>query len=82
MLLFFSRYPLDCSPPGSSLHEILQYSPRILEWYWNGLPFLPPGDLPDPGITPTSPALAGRFLTTAMLHVIYVNYISIKLQKL
>ena len=24
--------------------------------YWNGLPFLPPGDLPDPGIKPTSPA--------------------------
>ena len=24
--------------------------------YWNGLPFLPPGDLPDPGIKPKSPA--------------------------
>ena len=24
--------------------------------YWSGLPFLPPGDLPDPGIEPTSPA--------------------------
>ena len=23
--------------------------------YWSGLPFLPPGDLPDPGIEPTSP---------------------------
>ena len=22
--------------------------------YWNGLPFLPPGDLPDPGIQPES----------------------------
>ena len=35
--------------------------------YWNGLPFPPPGDLPDPGIDPkppTSPALAGRFFTT------------------
>ena len=30
--------------------------------YWNGLPFPPPGNLPDPGIEPTSPALAGRFL--------------------
>ena len=32
-----------------------------------GLPFPPPGDLPDPGIEPlslTSPALAGRFFTT------------------
>ena len=36
--------------------------------YWSGVPFLPPGDLPDPGVYPLSPeipALAGRFLTTA-----------------
>ena len=35
--------------------------------YWNGLPFPSPGDLPDPGIvpeSPASPALAGRFFTT------------------
>ena len=25
--------------------------------YWNGFPFLIPGDLPDPGIEPGSPAL-------------------------
>ena len=25
--------------------------------YWSGLPFLPPGDLPEPGIEPGSPAL-------------------------
>ena len=25
--------------------------------YCSGLPFLPPGDLPNPGIKPTSPAL-------------------------
>ena len=25
--------------------------------YWSGLPFAFPGDLPDPGITPVSPAL-------------------------
>ena len=24
--------------------------------YWSGLPFPPPGDLPDPGIKPGSPA--------------------------
>ena len=29
--------------------------------YWNGLSFPPPGDLPDPGIEPASPTLAGRF---------------------
>ena len=32
--------------------------------YWSGLPFPPPGDLPDPGIEPASPALADRFFTT------------------
>ena len=36
--------------------------------YWSGLPFPPPGDLPDPGIEPgsrMSPALAGWFFTTS-----------------
>ena len=32
--------------------------------YWSGLPFPTPGDLPDPGIEPTSPASAGGFFTT------------------
>ena len=32
--------------------------------YWSRLPFLPPGDLPHPGIEPKSPALAGVFITT------------------
>ena len=34
--------------------------------YWHGLPFPTPGDLPNPGIEPMSPAtpaLAGRFFT-------------------
>ena len=35
--------------------------------YWNGLPFPPPGNPPNPGIEPESPVslgLAGEFLTT------------------
>ena len=32
--------------------------------YWSGLLFPSPGHLPDPGIGPTSLALAGRFFTT------------------
>ena len=31
--------------------------------YWGGLPFPTPGDIPDPGIEPVFPALAGRFFT-------------------
>ena len=36
--------------------------------YWSGLPWPPPGDLPDPETEPeslTSPALAGRFFATS-----------------
>ena len=32
--------------------------------YWDGLTFPPPGNLPDPGIEPQSPALTGGFFTT------------------
>ena len=32
--------------------------------YWIGLPFPSPGDLPDPGIEPMSPASAGGLFTT------------------
>ena len=32
--------------------------------YWSGLPSPSPGDLPDPEVKPTCPALAGRFFTT------------------
>ena len=42
---------MDCSPPGSSVHGILQA--RILEW----VAILSPRDLLDPGIKPRSPAL-------------------------
>ena len=42
---------VDCSPPSSSVPGILQIP------YLSGLPCPAPGDLPDPGIKPTSPAL-------------------------
>ena len=32
--------------------------------YWSGLPFLSPGDLPNPGIEPRSPALEADTLPT------------------
>ena len=35
--------------------------------YWRGFPFPPPGDLHNPRIKPSSPVLAGRFLTTEPL---------------
>ena len=54
--------------PGTVPHQ----APLSMEFprqeYWSGLPFPTPGDLPGPGIKPTSlasPALAGRFFTTS-----------------
>ena len=52
--------------------------------YWRGLPFPPPGDLPNPGIEPwslLSPQLAGGFFTTSTKSVVgekkfYPRYIS------
>ena len=52
--------PMACSPQGSPLSMGF-----FRQEYWNRLPFLPPGDLPDPGIEPASPALAGGFFTTS-----------------
>ena len=34
--------------------------------YWSGLPFPSPGDLPDPGIKPGSPALQADSLLTEL----------------
>ena len=54
--------PMDCSPTGSS---VIGFSRQE---YWSGLPCPPPGDLPNPGIKPMSPAApawAGVFFTTS-----------------
>ena len=42
---------MDCSPPGSSAHGILDKNIGV------GLVCLPPADLPNPGVEPRSPAL-------------------------
>ena len=46
------------SPPDSSVHGIFQAK------YWSVLPFPSPGDLPNPGIKPASPALTRKVFTT------------------
>ena len=48
------------NPPGSSVHGISQA--RILDRV--AISFYSTGDLPDPGMEPESPALAGIFFTT------------------
>ena len=52
--------PMDDSPTDSSLS--MGFSRQE---YWSGLPFPTPGDLPHPGIEPTSHALVREFFTTA-----------------
>ena len=55
---------------SDSLQFVVRQAPLSMEFsrqeYWSGLPSSPPGDLPGPGIQPTSPvapASAGRFFT-------------------
>ena len=58
--------PTLCNPMNCNLQASLSMGFSRQE-YWSGLPFPPPGDLPDPGIqpsSPVSPALAGRLFTT------------------
>ena len=71
-------HPIDCSPPGSSVHGILQV--RILEWV-----AVPSSRVSsDPGTKPSSLslALAGRFFTTSMTwEVPILTYLSEKISK-
>ena len=55
--------PMDCIPPDSSVHGILQARRRV------GCHFLLQGTFPTQGLNPhlLSPALAARFLTTTMI---------------
>ena len=52
---------------SSSLQPVVHRAPLSMGFprqeYCRGLPFPPPGDLPNSGTKPTSPALAGRFVT-------------------
>ena len=57
--------------PCTTLWTVARQAPLSMGFsrqeYWSGLPCPPPGNLPDPGIEPTSltsPALRGEFFTT------------------
>ena len=55
--------PTLCEPMDCTCQAPLSMGCSRQE-YWCGLPFPSPGDLPDPGIKPASPALAVGFFTT------------------
>ena len=58
----------SCVQFSATLWTIAHQSPLPRRFprqeYWKGLPSPAPGDLPNAGIEPASPALAGGFLTT------------------
>ena len=49
--------------PWAVAHQAAIYMGLPRQEYRSGLLFPPPGDLPDPGIKPASPALASGFFT-------------------
>jgi len=55
---------LGLASPWTIAHQAPLSMECSRQEYWSALPFPPPGDLPDPGIKPMSPALAGGFFTT------------------
>ena len=67
VLSCFSRVQL-CVTPWTVARQAPLSMGFSRQEYWSGLPFPPPGDLPDPGIEPASlklPALARGFFTTS-----------------
>ena len=56
-----------CATPWTVVRQAPLYMEFSRQEYWSGLPFPPPGDLPNPGTELSSlisPALSGRFFTT------------------
>ena len=66
MLLLLSAQSCQIllQPHGLQPHQAPLSIGFTRQEYWSGLPFPSPGDLPDPGIKPMSPALAAGFFTT------------------
>ena len=59
----YYSFIMDCSP-WTVAHQAPLFREFSRQEYWSGLPFPPPGDVPNPGIEAGSSALAGKFSTT------------------
>ena len=55
--------------PWTVAHQAPLSMGFLWQEYSSGLPFPSPGDLPETGIEPTSPAFAGGFFTTDPLYI-------------
>ena len=65
-ILFFSRKVVinSSATPWTVVHQALLSVGFSQQECWSRLSFPSPGDIPDPGKEPASPAIAGEFLTT------------------
>ena len=62
---YFIRYSVQLfATPWTVARQALLAVRFPRKKYWSGLPFPSPGNLPDLGIEPLFPALAGGFFTT------------------
>ena len=59
-----SEVAQSCPTPWTIAHQAPPSMGLSRQEYWSGLPFPSPGDLPDPGIEPRSPALQANALTS------------------
>ena len=63
VLLFSCKVVFDSVTSWTIAHQASLFMQFSRQEYWSVLPFPLPGDLPDPGIKPTSSAFAGWFST-------------------
>ena len=57
---------LTLATPWTVAHQAPLYMGFSRQEYWSGLPFPSPGDLPNPGTEPRSPALQADSLLTEL----------------
>ena len=63
---------MNCSPPDSSVHGFSRQE------YWRGLPYSPPGDLPNPGMEPKSHILQVLYAYILILAPNFIHNITCK----
>ena len=66
-VLFTQSCPTLCDPMDCTARQALLSMGFSRQGYWSGLPLLSPGDFPNPGIEPMSPALQSDALASELL---------------
>ena len=76
IILLFNRQVMPDSfvTPWTAAHQASLSMGFPRQEHWSGLPFPSPGDLPDLGMEPVSPALADGFFTTEPLGKHYKTF--------